>query len=52
MKEYLRRRATDLKLARLSTFDLGAFEYLTFGGYNSCDDQISKFTVTDTGGAA
>jgi trimeric autotransporter adhesin len=28
-----------------SIFDLGAYEYLTFGGYNSCDDHISGFTV-------
>jgi hypothetical protein len=34
-----------------STFDLGAYEYQTFGGYNSCDDAISEFTVTVTGGA-
>ena len=28
-----------------SVFDLGATEYLTFGGYNSSDDLISGFTV-------
>ena len=28
-----------------STFDLGALEYLTFGGYDSCGDIISNFTV-------
>jgi hypothetical protein len=28
-----------------STFDLGAYEYLTFGGYDSSDDTISEFTV-------
>src|ERR1017187_356281 len=29
-----------------SNFDLGAYEYATFGGYNSCDDIIDEFTVT------
>jgi hypothetical protein len=29
-----------------STFDLGAYEYLTFGGYNISDDVIDEFTVT------
>jgi chitodextrinase len=29
-----------------STFDLGAYEYLSFGGYNSSDDVIDEFTVT------
>ena len=29
-----------------SNFDLGAYEYLTYGGYNSCDDIIDEFTVT------
>ena len=29
-----------------STFDLGAYEYLTFGGYNSSDDVIDEFTVS------
>jgi hypothetical protein len=28
-----------------SNFDLGAYEYLTYGGYNSCDDVIDEFTV-------
>lgn len=28
-----------------SNFDLGAYEYLTFGGYNSSDDVIEGFTV-------
>jgi hypothetical protein len=28
-----------------SVFDLGAYEYLTFGGYNSSDDAIDDFTV-------
>jgi hypothetical protein len=28
-----------------SVFDLGATEYLTFGGYSSSDDLISEFTV-------
>lgn len=28
-----------------STFDFGALNYLTFGGYNSCDDTISDFTI-------
>jgi trimeric autotransporter adhesin len=28
-----------------SNFDLGAFEDLTYGGYDSCDDTISLFTV-------
>jgi uncharacterized protein (TIGR03437 family) len=28
-----------------SNFDLGAYEYLTFGGYNSSDDIIDEFTV-------
>jgi uncharacterized protein (TIGR03437 family) len=29
-----------------SNFDLGAYEYLTNGGYNGCDDIIDEFTVT------
>ncbi len=29
-----------------SIFDLGAYEYLTAGGYYSADDLISKFTVS------
>jgi hypothetical protein len=29
-----------------SVFDLGAYEYLSFGGYYSCDDLINNFTVT------
>ena len=29
-----------------SNFDLGAYEYLTSGGYNVCDDIIDEFTVT------
>ena len=29
-----------------SNFDLGAYEYLTFGGYNASDDAIGSFTVT------
>jgi hypothetical protein len=28
-----------------SNFDLGAYEYLTFGGYNSSDDVIDEFSV-------
>jgi hypothetical protein len=28
-----------------SNFDLGAFEYLTYGGYNDSDDIIDEFTV-------
>jgi hypothetical protein len=28
-----------------SIVDLGAYEYLTYGGYNSCDDVIDEFTV-------
>jgi uncharacterized protein (TIGR03437 family) len=32
-----------------STFDLGAYEYLTNGGYNTCDDIIDEFTVTGPG---
>jgi hypothetical protein len=28
-----------------SIFDLGAYEYLTYGGYNSSDDYIRAFTV-------
>ncbi len=31
-----------------SNFDLGAYEYLTYGGYNSSDDVIDEFTVTGT----
>jgi hypothetical protein len=29
-----------------SNFDLGAYEYLTFGGYNVSDDLIADFTVS------
>ena len=29
-----------------SNFDLGAYEYLSNGGYNVCDDIIDEFTVT------
>ena len=29
-----------------SNFDFGAYEYLTSGGYDSCDDIIDEFTVT------
>jgi hypothetical protein len=29
-----------------SVFDIGAQEYLTYGGYNSLDDIIDEFTVT------
>jgi uncharacterized protein (TIGR03790 family) len=29
-----------------SNFDLGAYEYLTFGGYNVSDDVIAQFTVS------
>jgi hypothetical protein len=29
-----------------SLFDFGAYEYLTFGGYDSSDDAISDFVVT------
>ena len=28
-----------------SVFDLGAYEYLIYGGYDSCDDVIGNFTV-------
>ncbi len=28
-----------------SNFDLGAYEYFTFGGYNTSDDVIDEFTV-------
>ena len=28
-----------------SVFDLGAYEYLTSGGYNTSDDLIDEFTV-------
>ena len=28
-----------------SIFDLGAYEYFTFGGYNISDDAIDEFTV-------
>jgi hypothetical protein len=28
-----------------SNFDLGAYEYQTFGGYNVSDDIIDEFTV-------
>jgi hypothetical protein len=29
-----------------SNFDLGAYEYFTFGGYDASDDLIDEFTVT------
>ena len=29
-----------------SLFDLGAYEYLSYGGYNACDDTIADFTIT------
>ena len=29
-----------------SNFDLGAYQYLTYGGYNASDDVIAEFTVT------
>jgi hypothetical protein len=29
-----------------SNFDIGAQEYLMYGGYNALDDIISEFTVT------
>jgi hypothetical protein len=29
-----------------SVFDYGAYEYLTYGGYDSCDDLIDEFAVT------
>ena len=32
-----------------SIFDFGAFEYLSYGGYDSCDDTIADFTVTGPG---
>jgi hypothetical protein len=28
-----------------SNFDFGAYEYLSYGGYDSCDDIIDEFTV-------
>lgn len=28
-----------------SNFDLGALEYLTYGGYDASDDLIDEFTV-------
>lgn len=34
-----------------STFDIGAYEYLNFGGYDSCDDTIGEFTVTGGSGS-
>jgi hypothetical protein len=37
--------ATEPNWNRLSTFDLGACEYLTFGGFNSSDDVIADFVV-------
>ena len=33
-----------------SNFDLGAYEYLTFGGYNASDDIIDEFTVWQSTG--
>jgi hypothetical protein len=35
-----------------SVFDLGAYEYLTYGGYDSCDDIIDEFTVTTPSGSS
>jgi len=32
--------------AASTIFTLGAYQYLTFGGYNSSDDAIAEFTVT------
>ena len=29
-----------------SNFDLGAYEYLSYGGYNSSDDVIDEFTIS------
>jgi hypothetical protein len=37
--------ATTANWTSASTFDLGAYEYLTFGGYNVSDDVIDEFTV-------
>lgn len=34
-----------------SVFDLGAYEYLAYGGYDSCDDIIDEFTVTGPSGS-
>ncbi len=34
-----------------SNFDLGAYEYLTFGGYNVSDDIVSDFNVKTTASA-
>jgi uncharacterized protein (TIGR03790 family) len=33
-----------------SNFDLGAYEYMSFGGYNTCDDIIDAFTVSSPSG--
>jgi len=38
-------KATTPNWSATSNFDLGAYEDLTFGGFNSCDDIISNFTV-------
>lgn len=32
-------------------FNIGAYEYLGFGGYDSCDDAIGEFTVTGAAGS-
>ena len=31
-----------------SVFDLGAYEYMTYGGFNTLDDVIAQFTVAWT----
>jgi hypothetical protein len=31
----------------VSNFDFGASEYLSYGGYNTCDDAIAEFTVSN-----
>ena len=38
--------ATTPNWTAASVFDFGAYEYLTFGGYDSSDDIIDEFTVT------
>jgi hypothetical protein len=35
-----------------SIFDYGAYEYLTYGGYDSCDDIIDEFTVAPLSGSS
>ncbi len=35
-----------------SIFDLGAFEYVTYGAYNACDDIIDEFTLSGPAVAA